>query len=213
MEVKIVCMDENYYFRLGIAEIVKELMLPGARVTFLTGAHSNSLQQADINIINVSQWRLFMCQPAYRFRKPGSLLLVFTDSITDIKSEALPVCYQALTVIGRKESIDQVREKIAGAWLKAQDEGAKPYLPGDCIGCSFSRISLVQLQVLSFLKKGKSVRQIAQSLGLSVKTIYAHKYNVMKKFDIKGEKEFYCFLYDLSLLELYKGVVEEKNAF
>ena len=213
MEVKIVCMDENYYFRLGIAEILKELMLPGARVTFLTGAHAHSLQQADLNIINVSQWRLFMCQPAYRFRKPGSLLLVFTESANDFKSEILPVCYQALTVIGRKETIRQVTDKIARAWLKAQDEGTKTYLPSDCVGCSYSRISLVQLQVLSFLKKGKSVRQIAQSLDLSIKTIYAHKYNVMKKFDLKGEKEFYFFLNDLTLLELYKGVVEEKNAF
>jgi DNA-binding CsgD family transcriptional regulator len=213
MEVKIVCMDENYYFRLGIAEIVKELMLPSVRVTFLEGADSSCLQQADFNIINVSQWRLFMCQPAYRFRKPGSLLLVFTDSVSDIKSEALPVCYQALTVVGRKETIRQIKDKIAVAWLNAQNEGTKPYLPTDCVRCSCSRISLVQLQVLSFLKKGKSVRQIAQSLGLSVKTIYAHKYNVMKKFDIKGEKAFYCFLNDLSLLELYKGVVKDKNAF
>jgi len=213
MEVKIVCMDENYYFRLGIAELLKELMLPGARVIFLTGADSNSLQQADLNIINVSQWRLFMCQPAYRFRKPGSLLLVFTDSVNDIKSETLPVCYQTLTVIGRKETIRQVRDKIARAWLKAQDEGTTPYRPTDCVECSYSRISLVQLQVLSFLKKGKSVRQIAQILDLSIKTIYAHKYNVMKKFDIKGEKEFHSFLNDLTLLELYKGVVEEKNPF
>jgi DNA-binding NarL/FixJ family response regulator len=66
---------------------------------------------------------------------------------------------------------------------------------------------VVQLQVLSFFKKGYSVGQTAKRLNLSAKTIYAHKYNVMKKFALKGDMEFNAFINDLSLLELYKGVI------
>lgn len=211
MEAKIICTDENYYFRFGISEIIKEAMLSCTSVQFLTGVDRENLQKADLIVVNVSQWRLLMCQPAYRYRKPESILLVFVDSVEDIKSESLPVCYQALTVIARFETVRQAREKITHAWLKAQDAANRAYMPTDCMQCSYARISLVQLQVLSFLRKGKSVRQIAHNMGLSVKTIYAHKYNVMRKFDLKGERELHSFLNDLSLLELYKGIIEDKD--
>ncbi len=79
MDVNVVCTDDNYFFRLGISKVIEEALLSDAEVKFLSGFDSHNLQQADFILINVSQWRLYMCQPAYRERKPGSIILVFTD--------------------------------------------------------------------------------------------------------------------------------------
>lgn len=210
MDVKIICKDDNYYFKFGISELIKEAFLFSANVGFLNGFDSENLTKADIIIINVSQWRLYMCQPAYQYRKKGSIMLVFTDQPDKIIPEELPVCYQSLTVIAWTESVKNIRDKITKAWLLAHDENKNGYQPSDCTRCHFSRISLVQLQVMSFLKKGNNVRHTAKFLGLSTKTVYAHKYNVMKKFDIKGDYEFHSFLNSISLIELYKGVINDE---
>ena len=210
MDVKAICNDYNYYFKFGVSELVKEIYPLNANVIFLTGFDSENLKQADIIIINVSQWRIYMCQPAYQYRKKNSILLVFTDQPDNIILEELPVCYQSMTVIGWKDSVRKIRDKINKAWLIAHDENNSGYRSSDCARCHFSRISLVQLQVISFFKKGSNVRHTAKILGLSTKTVYAHKYNVMKKFDIKGDYEFHSFLNAISLVELYRGVINDE---
>lgn len=209
MAVKVVCTDEDYYFRLGISEILGETFISTIDLEFSSGFDSESLKEADFIILSVSRWRLFMCQPAYRYRKKGSVLLVFVDRTENIISEQLPVCYQSLTVIDRTETVTKTREKMIGAWKNAHAETSAIYRPTDCIRCSYARMSLVQLRVISYLKNGNSVRKTAESLGLSVKTIYAHKYNVMKKYDLKGDREFHSLLNNISLLELYMGVINE----
>lgn len=210
MDVKVICTEDNYYFRLGISSIIKEALFTHADIEFLAEFDNENVRKADFILVNVSQWRLFMCQPAYRYRKPGGVLLVFVNQTDHLISGQLPVCYQSLTCILRSDAIRKVREKITAAWLTAHDEENKRVLPADCTKCNYARISLIQLQVISFLKKGHSVNQTAKILGLSAKTIYAHKYNVMRKFDLKGDYALYSFLNDLSLVELYKGVINEK---
>lgn len=211
MDIKIICTDDNYYFRLGISRIIEESILTQVDFDFLSNFDARNLRKADFIIVNVSRWRLLMCQPSYRYRKPGSVLLVLANRIDSIISEQLPVCYQSLTLIMHSDTIKKVREKITAAWLAAKNEKANIFIPTDCMKCNYARISLIQLQVMSFLKKGYSVNKIAKSLGLSIKTIYAHKYNVMRKFDLKNDCDFYLFLNDLSLLELYKGIIGERS--
>jgi DNA-binding CsgD family transcriptional regulator len=207
MDFKVVCTNENYFFRLGISKIIEEALLSDSPVEFLPAYDTQNLCQADFILISVAQWRLYMCQPAYRERKPGSIIMVLVDELKDIVKEKLPLCYRSLIIISRNESIAVISKKIIQSWLENQ-VSAKGFLPSDCLRCDYARITVVQLQVLSFLKKGYSVGQAAKRLNLSAKTIYAHKYNVMKKFSLSGDVEFNAFINDLSLLELYKGVVD-----
>jgi len=206
MEFKVVCTNEDYFFRLGISKVIQEAFSSETDVRFLAGFDASSLQQADIVLVSVSQWRLYMCQPAYRARKPGSIIVVFVDDVDDIVIGQLPVCYRSLIIVSRSDSVQAISNKITRFWLENQDD-AQGFSASDCLRCEFARITVVQLQVLSLLKKGYSVGQTAKRLNLSAKTIYAHKYNVMKKFALKGDMEFNAFINDLSLLELYKGVI------
>lgn len=207
MHFKVVCTNENYFFRLGISKIIEEALLSDTSVEFLPAYDAKNLCQADFILISVAQWRLYMCQPAYRDRKPGSILMVFVDDIEDITPEHLPLCYRSLIIISRRDSVRNIADKIIRFWLGNQGS-ARGFVPTDCSHCDFARITVVQLQVLCFLKKGYSVGQTAKRLNLSAKTIYAHKYNVMKKFSLSGDMAFNAFVNDLTLLELYKGVIE-----
>lgn len=207
MDFKVVCTNENYFFRMGISKIIEAALLSDASVEFLPADEAESLCQADFILINYAQWRLYMCQPAYRDRKPGSILIIFVDEVKDIVTEHLPLCYRSLIIISRSDTVRDISDKILHFWLINQ-QSARGFLPSDCAYCHFARITVVQLQVLSFLKKGYSVRQTAKRLNLSAKTIYAHKYNVMRKFALSGDKDFNDFINDLTLLELYRGVIE-----
>lgn len=48
----------------------------------------------------------------------------------------------------------------------------------------FNKISRKQREVLQLIAEGKKTRDIAETLGISVKTVETHRRNIMKKLDI-----------------------------
>lgn len=54
---------------------------------------------------------------------------------------------------------------------------------------SYHRLSDREREVLKLLADGLSVKEIAARLNLSVKTVDAHKYNLMRKLDIHDRAE------------------------
>ncbi len=53
----------------------------------------------------------------------------------------------------------------------------------------FSTLTRRELEILKFLAEGNSVKEIAGTLNLSVKTIEAHKFNLMRKLDIHNKAQ------------------------
>lgn len=210
MDIKVICSDADFYFKNGISTIIEDALPTKNNISLVDKINSESISQADFIIINAAHWRLYMCHPAYRNRKKGSVIILFTDGDSNISSEKLPVCYQSLTWISQTETVRNVKYKIAKAWFLANELNVSYYSPGDCLRCKLPRISLIQLRVLHHFKKGDTVHQTAKYLGVSVKTIYTHKYNIMKKFDLKGDFLFYSFIRHVSLFELYTGSLNDE---
>jgi len=50
-------------------------------------------------------------------------------------------------------------------------------------------LSAREREVLKLLAEGLSVKEIATRLGVSVKTVDVHKYNLMKKIDVHDRAE------------------------
>ncbi len=51
----------------------------------------------------------------------------------------------------------------------------------------FGTLTTREREVLKMLAEGKSVKEIAVDLNLSVKTVEAHKFNLMRKLDIHNK--------------------------
>ena len=50
-------------------------------------------------------------------------------------------------------------------------------------------LTLREREVMKLLAEGQTVRQVATALGISVKTVEAHKFNLMRKLDIHNKAQ------------------------
>lgn len=62
-------------------------------------------------------------------------------------------------------------------------------------------LSQRELEVINFIKKGFSSKKIAETLELSVKTVEVHRYNILKKLNLKNSAALVNFINN-SQLEL-----------
>src|ERR1039458_7282856 len=66
----------------------------------------------------------------------------------------------------------------------------------------FSTLTRRELEILKFLAEGNSVKEIACTLDLSVKTIEAHKFNLMRKLDIHNKAQLVQYAIQKKIIRL-----------
>jgi DNA-binding NarL/FixJ family response regulator len=69
-----------------------------------------------------------------------------------------------------------------------------------------------ELQVLKLLGEGNSVKVSASILDLSVKTIEAHKFNLMRKLDIHNRAHLTIYAIEHKLVKLKPSPVEPSKS-
>jgi len=57
---------------------------------------------------------------------------------------------------------------------------------GDDPQIGLNSLSQREIEIISFIKKGNSSREIADTLHISVKTVEVHRYNILKKLNLKN---------------------------
>lgn len=62
-----------------------------------------------------------------------------------------------------------------------------------CLWCKHRQMSEYQFRLLEHFHKGKTINEIASDLGVSSKTIFAHKYLVMHKFNLRTDSDLKGF--------------------
>jgi two-component system, NarL family, response regulator NreC len=66
----------------------------------------------------------------------------------------------------------------------------------------FSTLTRREVEILKFLAEGNSVKEIAGILNLSVKTIEAHKFNLMRKLDIHNKAQLVQYAIQKKIIRL-----------
>jgi two-component system response regulator NreC len=66
----------------------------------------------------------------------------------------------------------------------------------------FSTLTRREVEILKFLAEGNSVKEIATILNLSVKTIEAHKFNLMRKLDIHNKAQLVQYAIQKKIIRL-----------
>lgn len=78
---------------------------------------------------------------------------------------------------------EEIGSRMLDRFVRGADEAASPV----------SRLSDRELEVLYFIGEGRSTRDIAGQLNLSVKTIESHRANIKRKLDLSNASELVRF--------------------
>jgi len=57
-------------------------------------------------------------------------------------------------------------------------------------------LSSREIEIVEFVKKGSTSKEIAALLNVSIKTIEAHRYNILKKLNLKNTRSLLHFIYN-----------------
>ena len=85
---------------------------------------------------------------------------------------------------GRKFICDEVKNILAQQEL---DEGTTPV-------SDMNNLSKRELDIIRLIKEGLSSKEIAQQLEISLKTVEVHRYNILKKLNLKNTAALVNFI-------------------
>jgi two-component system response regulator NreC len=69
----------------------------------------------------------------------------------------------------------------------------------------FATLTAREKEILKFLAEGESVKEIAAGLNLSVKTVEAHKFNLMRKLDIHNKAHLVQYAIQKKIIKIPVG--------
>ena len=82
----------------------------------------------------------------------------------------------------RKYICDEIKNNLSEQFLnEVESKKDKP-------------LSVREMEIVEYIKKGDSSKEIAAKLDLSVKTIEVHRYNILKKLDLKNSASLVNFM-------------------
>jgi DNA-binding NarL/FixJ family response regulator len=93
--------------------------------------------------------------------------------------------------MGRKYICQEIKNNLATELLNGNNASLK-------VNCLTPR----EVEIIDFIKLGKSSRQIAESLDIAVKTVEVHRYNILKKLNLKNSSAVVNFI-NMTRSELY----------
>ena len=67
-------------------------------------------------------------------------------------------------------------------------------ISGDDPQTGLNSLSQREIEIISYIKKGNSSKEIADTLNISVKTVEVHRYNILKKLNLKNAAALVNFI-------------------
>ena len=84
---------------------------------------------------------------------------------------------------GNKYICAEVKDTLVQQQFENENEGA-----------AINSLSKREMEVIHLLKKGLSSKEIAQQLGVTLKTTEVHRYNILKKLKLKNTASLINFI-------------------
>ncbi|HVT93782.1 MAG TPA: response regulator transcription factor [Bryobacteraceae bacterium] len=215
-KVRIVLADDHTLFRHGMMtliaseddmEVVGEAA-SGTEAVMVVQQANPSILLLDIGMAGVSS---FEAMRHIRKQNPDTkiiLLTMYDDEDYLVEGMKMGARGYVLKDSPSAQLIHAVREVSNGGtyvsprMLSHLVEGFRAqFLSGD----RQSRLTALtprEREVVKFLAEGKSVRQIAGALGLSIKTIEAHKFNLMRKLNIHNKAHLVQYAIQKKIIQL-----------
>ena len=76
---------------------------------------------------------------------------------------------------GRKYICEEIKNILSDQVISGLDEQG-----------GLNSLSQREIEIISYIRKGHSSKEIAEALEISVKTVEVHRYNILKKLNLKN---------------------------
>jgi DNA-binding NarL/FixJ family response regulator len=119
-------------------------------------------------------------QPSYAkaIMKKGAMGYVTKSSSKEEMFKAINEIYR-----GMKYICKEMKNNLSGSII---NESSQPQ--------GINALSLREIKIIDFIKKGDSSKEIAQELCISVKTVEVHRYNILRKLNLKNSASLVNFI-------------------
>jgi len=84
---------------------------------------------------------------------------------------------------GKKYICDEIKNILSEQVISGEDTQS-----------GLNSLSQREIEIIAFIKKGNSSKEIADALNISVKTVEVHRYNVLKKLNLKNAAALVNFI-------------------
>ena len=215
MAIRCLIVDAHPLFRQGLRRVLESD--PGIEVVGEASDANEAFEQSqqlrpNVVLMDISMPASFEAAHRITHELPGRRVICLTQSEDE---ESLRQCSEA----GASGYIlkDAPAHLLLGA-IRDVSAGRKYFSPqvlGKLVddfrsrsSSGMSRASSLtprEREVVKMLAEGYSVRQIAGLLGLSMKTIEAHKFNLMRKLDIHNKAQLVMYAIQKKIVKMPAG--------
>ena len=119
-------------------------------------------------------------QPSYakEIMKKGAMGYVTKNSSKEEMFKAIIEIHN-----GRKYICNEIKDNLSELVLNEQQPSG------------INALTQREIEIINFIAKGKSSKEIAETLYLSVKTVEVHRYNILKKLKLKNSSALVAFVH------------------
>jgi DNA-binding NarL/FixJ family response regulator len=219
-KIRVLLTDDHTLFRQGIRNLLSAE--PDMEVSGEAGNASDAVSVAkqvrpDVVLMDIGMAGMSSFEATRLIRKDRpETRVVFLSMYDDEDYLAECVDMGASGYILKESPVDQLLTAIrevhrGGSFLSPRlltrlvdgfrQQGAGPRQP------RFGTLTKREREILKMLAEGQSVKEIATGFELSVKTVEAHKFNLMRKLDIHNKAQLVQYAIQKKIIRLQEPIL------
>jgi two-component system response regulator NreC len=219
MAIRCIIVDDHMLFREGLRRVLESdpgLQVVGEASDAMRGIEEVRKLKPDVVLMDISMPGASSFDAARQIEQesPGTRLIFLTMHEEEeyllqclevgasgyiLKDAPPPKLIQAVRDVhqGRKYLSPQVLGKLVDDF-RSRSQGRRGQPRG-------ANLTPREREVVKMIAEGNSVKQIAAILGLSIKTIEAHKFNLMRKLDIHNKAQLVTYAIQKKIVKMPAG--------
>jgi DNA-binding NarL/FixJ family response regulator len=197
--IKVLVADDHAVVRRGLREILSEnadILVGGEAATLPEVRHKVHAERWDVVVLDVNMPGGSGIELISELRKQSPTPRILVLTMYPEEQYAVRAIRAGAAGFLTKESapdklIEAVRKVAAGGRYVSPElaETLASVVAGEGGGAPHERLSDREFEVFRMLASGRTVSQIAEDLGLSVKTVSTHRTRILKKMEMKTNAE------------------------
>lgn len=215
MPITVAIADSQYLIRVGLMHLLNtrdEVTLVGEASDQKGLYELVEQQQPDVLIFDYNKPQTFDKEDLVKVKKLSSKTGFLIISADDNRQSIFAVLEKGVTSFLTKECDE---EEIFKA-IKATSRGEKFFcskvldfllqksLGNEPENCYAVPLTTREIEIVKFISEGKTAKEIAEEINISIHTIYTHRKNIMKKLKMNSTSE-------LVLYAVRNGIVDSSN--